>query len=276
MTEKSLWVCLFLLAFASPLLGQNQYTPIAPLPLGDTLLNLSTPRVLSRGSWEVRFTHRFSQPINDGDEHSLWGLDSSADVGFGLSYAPARDLQLSIFRIDVQDNIEVAAKYVIVQQAPVVPVTLAVRAGVNWRTEENVEEELSPFVQLLFSHQIGRKLEFFVMPTYASDVPIDTPTGARFEQVFNIPVGMAVSLKPYLSLIVELVPHNRDLPEGVESDIGWSIGLKRAIGGHYFEIMLTDTRATNVDQYVSGGFLGGINASDIHLGFNIERRFGGR
>jgi len=275
MTRRLLWM-LVLTAITPCLNAQNSYTPNVPLPLGDTLLNLPSPRVLDRGSWEVRFTHRFSQPINDGDENSLWGLDSSADVGFGLSYAPIRDLQLSLFRINVQDNIEAAAKFVLVQQAPAVPITASLRGGVNLRTEENIEERLSGFVQFLLSRQVGRRLELFLVPTYASDVPVDTPTGARFDQVFNVPVGLAVSVRPYLTLIVELVPPNGDLPDDVKSDIGWTVGLKRAIGGHYFEILLTDTRATNVDQYVSGGFLGGIDASDVHLGFNIERRFGGR
>ena len=48
-----------------------------------------------------------------------------------------------------------------------------------------------------------------------------------------------------------------------------------AIGGHYFEILLTDLPTTQVDQYVSTTYLGGaIRRGDIHLGFNIERRFG--
>jgi hypothetical protein len=267
---RSLLAALALLVIVPAVLAQSSpYTPHAPLPLGDNLLNLPTPRTLARGAWEVRFTHRFSQPIGDGDVHSLWGLDSSADVGIGLSWAPVRDLQISAFRIDVQDDIELAAKYSILQQAPAVPLSISARGGLDVRTEEGIDDRTSFFAQLILSRQFGRKGEVFVIPTYASNA-------APFDHAFNVPVGAAFAIRPYLSLIVEVVPPNGDLPDDMESDFGWSVGLKRALGGHYFEVMLTDTRATNVDQYVSGGFLGGIDASDVHLGFNISRRFGSR
>ena len=82
-------------------------------------------------------------------------------------------------------------------------------------------------------------------------------------------------LSPSLSFVAEFVPKNRDLPATLTSDFGWSFGLKRAIGGHYFEILLTDLPTTQVDQYVSTSYLGApIHRGDIHIGFNIERRFG--
>jgi hypothetical protein len=53
------------------------------------------------------------------------------------------------------------------------------------------------------------------------------------------------------------------------------VGLKRAIGGHYFEILITNNNATHVDQYVTSTYMGSpLRHSDLHLGFNIERRFG--
>ena len=43
------------------------------------------------GTWEVKFTHRFNQSLAEGsfsDQlHSLFGLDTNADVSFGVSYA---------------------------------------------------------------------------------------------------------------------------------------------------------------------------------------------
>ena len=64
------------------------------LPLGDSLLSLPTSHIPSEGTWEVKFTHRFNQSLDQGSFrdriHSLYGLDSNADVGIGLSSAIRR------------------------------------------------------------------------------------------------------------------------------------------------------------------------------------------
>ena len=58
--------------------------------------------------------------------------------------------------------------------------------------------------------------------------------------------------------------------------MGLSFGVKKAMGGHWFEILLTNNNATTVDQYISSTYQGApLRAGDIMLGFNIERRFGG-
>src|SRR5207247_1492498 len=103
----------------------NPYTPITPVPLGDTYLSLPSSHIAGNGSWEVKFTHRFAQSLDQGSfsdrVHSLWGLDSNADVGIGLSYAVKPDLQFSFYRSNALDDIQLAAKYVVIQQAAAVP-----------------------------------------------------------------------------------------------------------------------------------------------------------
>ena len=85
-------------------LAQNAdpYKPLNPLPTGDWFLSLPSATMPARGTWEVKFTHRFNQSLDQGgisDQiHSLFGLDTNADVVFGLSYALRRDLQLSLMR----------------------------------------------------------------------------------------------------------------------------------------------------------------------------------
>ena len=117
-------LCILLAAGA---FGQtNAYTPITPIPLGDTYLSLPSSHIAGNGSWEVKFTHRFNQSLDQGSlsdrVHSLWGLDSNADVGIGLSYAVKPDLQFSFYRSNALDDIELGAKYVVIQQAAAVPV----------------------------------------------------------------------------------------------------------------------------------------------------------
>src|SRR5438132_7396719 len=91
----------------------NQYTPTTPIPLGDTYLSLPSSHIARNGSWEVKFTHRFNQSLDQGSFsdrlHSLWGLDGSADVGIGLSYAVRHDLQFAFYRSNALDDLQLGA-----------------------------------------------------------------------------------------------------------------------------------------------------------------------
>jgi hypothetical protein len=276
-------VGLCLLLSAVGLRAEDRYTPIQTVPLGDALLSLPTSHIPTEGTWEVKFTHRFNQSIDQGSfsdrVHSLWGLDSNADVGIGFSYVISRDLQATFMRSNASDDIESSLKYVVVQQAPAIPFSLAVRAGMDWRTERDVVDRTSFFAQAIVSRQIGTRVEIFAIPTYVTNAGRavnGTQSVALFKHAFNVPLGAALMVRPGLSVIAELIPKNRDLPSAMNGgDFGWAIGLKRAIGGHYFEILLTNSNATHTDQYVTSTYQGSpLNKSDIHLGFNIERRFG--
>jgi hypothetical protein len=275
--------CLLLSAFCLAARAQDQYTPIRTVPLGDTLLTLPTSHIPTDGTWEVKFTHRFNQSLDQGSfsdrVHSLWGLDSNADVGIGFSYVVNRDLQATFMRSNASDDIESSLKYVVVQQAKALPFSLAVRGGMDWRTERDVVDRTSFFAQAVLSRQFGSRAEIFLIPTFVTNAgrAVNGSTSvALFRHAFNVPIGAAVTIRPGLSVVAELTPKNRDLPSSMNGgDLGWALGLKRAIGGHYFEILITNTNATHADQYVTSTYQGSpLNKSDIHLGFNIERRFG--
>lgn len=260
----------------------NSATPDKLIPLGDTLLSLPTSHIPGSGSWEIKFTHRFNQSLDQGSfsdrVHSLWGLDSNADVAIGASYALRQDLEVSLLRSNALDDIELGAKYLIMQQAPALPVSVAVRGGVDWRTQQDLRDRSSLFAQAIVSRSIGSRVEVFAIPTISTNAGravSGQSSSALFRHAMNLPLGAAFQLHDGLSVIGELIPKNRDLPADVRSSFAWALGLKRAIGGHYFEILLTNSNSTHVDQYVTSTYLGApLNRSDLHLGFNIERRFG--
>ena len=278
------WVlCLLMTPFAfadDP--ASNGGTPIKLIPLGDTLLSLPTSHIPGSGSWEIKFTHRFNQSLDQGSfsdqVHSLWGLDSNADVAIGGSYTVRQDLEVSFLRSNALDDIELGAKYLVMQQAPALPVSLALRGGVDWRTEKDLLDRSSLFAQAIVSRSIGSRVEVFAIPTIVTNagrVVNGQSSGALFRHAVNVPLGAALQIHDGLSVIGELTPKNRDLPSDMHSSFAWALGLKRAVGGHYFEILLTNSNATHADQYVTSTYMGApLNRGDIHLGFNIERRFG--
>ncbi|HVG24350.1 MAG TPA: DUF5777 family beta-barrel protein [Thermoanaerobaculia bacterium] len=278
------WLCAALLA-AMPLFAQDETSaPLRPLPMGDVLLNLPSNQIAPHGQWEVKFTHRFNQSLVQGsfsDQlHSLFGLDANADVVFGVSYAIRPNLQLSAVRSNTNDTIEAAAKYVVLRQTEGRPFNLTVRGGADVRTEKELEDRTSVFAQAIVSRQFGRKAEVFLLPTFATNagraVNGDV-SGALFEHAFNVPVAFAWMLRPGFGAVAEIIPPNQDLPDGMDGGLGWAVGVKRNIGGHWFEILLTNNQSSLVDQYVTSTYQGSaLDSGDIKLGFNIERRFGKR
>jgi len=280
-------VVLAAIAIAIPcfaLAQDDPYRPMSRLPVGGQLLTLPSSHMAANGTWEIKFTHRFNQSLAHGsfsDQlHSLFGLDTNADVMFGLSYAVRADLELSIARSNTNDTLEAAAKYVVLQQAKAVPATITLRGGVDWRTERNLGDRNSLFVQALLSRRIGSKAEVFVLPTFATNAGravTEDGSGALFEQAFNVPVGVVYFVRPPLAIVAEIIPPNGDLPDEMDSDFGWSLGIKRNIGGHWFELLVTNSQGTTVDQYTTSTFQGtGLDVGEVKLGFNIERRFGRR
>ncbi|HEX6097474.1 MAG TPA: DUF5777 family beta-barrel protein [Thermoanaerobaculia bacterium] len=265
-------------------LAQDEAPALRPLPVGDVLLSLPSNQIAPHGQWDIKFSHRFNQSLSEGsfsDQlHSLFGLDTNADVVFGASYAMRPDLQLSLARSNVNDTLEGAAKYVVFRQTEGAPLTLTARGGVDLRTEKDIEDRTSFFAQAIVSRQFGRKAEIFAMPTVASNAGRQVSgddSVALFDYAFNVPVGLVWMLRPGFAAVVELTPPNTDLPDEMDGDLGWALGVKRNIGGHWFEILLTNSQTTMVDQYVTTTFQGSpLEMDSIHLGFNIERRFGRR
>lgn len=283
---RALLALLLVSALPSPLSAQSAdpYRPLGRLPVGDTILTLPSSHIPSQGTWEVKFTHRFNQSLSDGSfadqVHALFGLDTNADVTFGLSFALRRDLQFSIARSNTNDTIEAAAKYVVLQQAPAVPLTVTLRGGVDWRTERALQDRSTLFAQAILSRRLGSKAEVFLLPTFATNAGraiAGDASVALFDTAFNVPVAITYFVRPPLAIVAEVIPPNGDLPDELHSDFSWSLGVKRAIGGHWFEILVTNNQSTMVDQYITSTFQGGaLDAGEVKLGFNIERRFGRR
>ncbi len=280
MTDRRMLALVIALSTALPLVAQtpNAYTPVAPIPIGDILLTLPSSHMADRGTWEMRFTHRFNSSVDQGGAlHTLFGLDSGANVGLGLSWVPVRDLELSLVRASALETLDLSAKYLVTQQARSIPFSSAIRAGVDYRAARSIADRASFYAQAIVSHQFGDRVDLYAMPTFVTNAgraSSGNSSAALFRHAFNVPVGAAVQVLPAFSVVAEVIPPNRDLPSSSRADLGWAFGVKKAIGGHFFEILLTNSTATTPDQYVTSTFNGGpLTTKDKRLGFNIERRF---
>ena len=239
------------------------YEPVRRDPVGTRLVNGATPFTVGGHRLEALFTHRFRQPISDSDSHDLWGLDSGSDVGIGLSFGATDHLDLSFYRASFQEDFELAGKFLFFEQAARVPLTISLRAGADLLRRPGVADSNRPFVQLLLARRLARGVNLLVSPSWVADTP-------RLENAFNVPVGLTFPLPGNRLLELEDVPANRDLDA---SQAAWHVAVSKAIGGHLFEVLLGNSRATTVDQMLGGDSAAGFEEGDVRLGFNIVRYF---
>jgi uncharacterized beta barrel domain-containing protein DUF5777 len=241
----------------------SPYEPLRRDPLGTRLIDVATPYTIGARTIEVLFTHRFQQTVQQGDSSTLWGLDGGADVGLEIGLGLTPHLDLSLLRSSFQENFELAGKFLVLEQAPRVPLSLALRAGVDRLEREGVEDPTRPFAQLLLSRHLARGVHLLAAPSWVRDTP-------RLRDAFNVPLGLGLALPGGSWLEVEVVPKNRDLDESVAA---WHAALSKTVGGHVFELVVGNSRATTVDQFLGGDSAAGFERGDVRLGFNLVRDF---
>jgi hypothetical protein len=240
------------------------YEPVKRDSLGTRLINVPTPYTVGAKTLEVIFTHRFHQAINQGGSFSnLWGMDSGADTGLGAAWGFSRNFDVSLYRSSFQENFELAGKFMLLEQAARVPLSLAVRAGADRLERDGVEDPTRPFVQVLLSRRLRPGMNLLLSPSYVRDTP-------RLKDAFNVPVGFTFGLPGGGLVELEYIPENRDLDESRQA---WHAAFSKAVGGHIFELVFGNSRATTVDQYVGGDSAAGFETGDVRLGFNIIRYF---
>ena len=250
---------------AAALPAQDAPAPARPIE-GYRIINLPSAEIPAAGTLGMLFTHRFAQPLEDGDWHSLWGFDSGAEIGIGIAYVPVSSLEISLDRTSNQDDVELAAKYRFLARSKRNPVSLALRAGGNWRTEVNLHDRTGFFAQAIAAISIGNRVRITVVPTYLSRT-----SGHRFqlaeEEVFNVPVALALGVTRSINVQAELIP--RRARHG-SPGTGWIAAVEKTVLRHRFAFTVGNVRTTTVDQYTAPDFFGH-EREDYFVGFNLAR-----
>lgn len=246
---------------------------------GWKVVNVPTTRMIDGGLWFFLISHRF-QPAFSAGYDAFYGLDGSSVIFLNLGYAPTDDLLFILGRSNAFDNVELQAKYRFFQQTvePKWPVSLAAQAAVNWITEETGELDRFDSDVLKFSGQV------VVARDFGTRVGVLAAPGILMNQSEELSgedllltLGLGVRWRFYqnLSLVAEWVPilsgYERSRILGSENRFdSFGGGLEIAVGGHVFQIVVTNSMGMTTDQYMRGGDLD-IAEPDLRLGFNIFR-----
>lgn len=255
-------------------------TPTSRSPEGSRIIDLPSAEVPAKGTLGVLFTHRFRNPLNTGTARNFFTLDSGANSVLGVAYSPLERLEFSLDRSSLDANFELAGKYQLLSIQEGRPYAIALRAGGNAVTGENVHNQQAFFAQGIATLAIGRIVRFTAVPTYVSNT-------ALFRDVFNVPVALSIAITGSVNLHGEVFPKNRDFTErpsrpaapspgaiaGRQTHIGWIASIEKTVLRHRFALTVGNMRGTSVDQYTASD-VGGVGVPhDVFLGFNLVRQW---
>lgn len=250
-----------------------------PTPLPITVFHspqsadLPTAATIGKGILQFEVSHRFVPPFSAGPS-SLWGLDGPIYNRLGLSYGPTNNSMVSILHSNLQNNVLLRAKVRVLSGGrSSIPYQIAVVGGYAWNTGVSPADgpgyrknEGQAYGQLVLNALVLPKLAVGVVPTLLYNPRIqDMNAPSELTLGFNA----TLYLTRHLGVIGEwnVSPAHRNLRHQAVA-----AGLQIEAGGHFFDMIVTNSDRPNPTQYL-GGTPYEFTPSQWRFGFNITRIF---
>jgi cytochrome c oxidase subunit 2 len=271
------------------------------------LVNVPTPKRVVKGSLNLYFTHRFSQPIKPLNQSArqLLGLDSFSASSLGLFYGITNKLYVSVYRSPICQRglcrtIEIGAGYHWLDEKSHSPVALSTYASIEG--DNNFSRNFTYNLQAMVARSVTRYVHLIFSPA----VHINANGQRRFDpsatdffppaaiaDTFNQPkhagsfgFGVNGRIRPTTSLLFEYTPRvgfklgqvapvfNSSFKvigfqQKSKAEIGF--GVQRDIGRHTFSLTFSNTQTTTTSRYNSSNLV--LPPSKFVIGFNLYRRF---
>src|SRR5262245_35438303 len=143
--------------------GKKEGQPFRPIE-SNVIVNLPSVSVQPAGTLMFLVTHRFTQPLQDGDINNFFTLDLGNTWGFGLWYTPIENLEVGFYRTSDGDIYEASAEYALPRLGCFAS---SLRVGEDWRTEPGVGAPRSSFfAQAVLAFDFGKYVRITAVPTY--------------------------------------------------------------------------------------------------------------
>ena len=250
-------------------------TPATPAPAPDVslprpiepdyrLINLPTTVPLPRWRSNFQLTHRFAGNLRRGDfgfqASNLFGIDQGAMVGFEYRIAVARRLQTAVYRATLDKTFQFHGQYDAMRQGASMPVSVS--AVVSVEGADNFQEHHAPAVGAVASRAFADTLAVYVAPMWvhntAAVLGLDRDTGF-------LGLGTRVRLSRSVFVVAEVTPR---VGGYAPSQPEFGFAVEKRLGGHVFQVNITNTVGTTYAQTARGG-----SPESLYLGFNLSRKF---
>jgi hypothetical protein len=225
---------------------------------------LNTNLRLPKGGINFRVTHRFLRTLGDGDFGDLaeraFGLDSGAQIGLELKFAPFRGAQLGVYRTSDR-TIQFQGQYNIIKDGNG-PIGLSAFANVDGT--DNFSDEFSPGAGVVLSRELNGRGAIYVQPSFVSNTNLINDLDDDYTAMVGVGARIMAMRNTYLYF--EASPRIAGYKQGVTQ---MSFGFERQMGGHMFQLNFSNGFGTTLAQVARGG----TDKEDWYLGFNISRKF---
>ena len=237
------------------------------------LVNLPTTEVVDDGDVLFTVSHRFVPSLTSGYDPDFFGLNGPANIRLSLSYGLTERLSVALAHDNLFHEYELSARWRILEQrhgsAPVSATILAGGSLVTQNSEEHdvfSSDNMKFNAQLALSRRVNRRVSVLLVPSYSTNT---NHWEDDSESTLALGTGGTIRIAGGLSATGEWVP----VLDGYHADYdGWSAGLAYEVGGHVFQVFVTNTTGITTDQYLPGGYPE-LGSEDPRLGFNIFRTF---
>lgn len=239
---------------------------VSPSEPDYTLISVPTALRLPRHGSAVRVTHRFLRPLDGGFgdlASDLFGLDAGAQIGLEYRFGLVRNGQVGLHRTSDR-TIEFFGQYGLLRQAPRRPVDVSVLATVEG--SNNFQDRYSPSLTAIVSRRIGDRVALYAEPAWVHLARLDVAGSAEADDLFVVGLGGRVRVWNAVSVAVEFSPRAAADVDGASHA---AFAVEKRLGGHLFQLNVSNTPATTVGQLARGGPA----ERDWSLGFNISRKF---
>ena len=272
------------------------------------LINVPTPKRVVRGSVNLYFTHRFTQPIRPlaDSARQLFGLDSFGVASFGVFYGITDKLYASAYRSPLCQRglcrtIEVGLGYHwLDEKKGHSPIALSTYASVEG--DENFTRNFTYNLQAMVARSVTKHVNLFFSPAVhfnangqrrfdpqATSFFPPAPAANAFREdkhAGSFGFGVNARIRPTVSLLFEYTPRagfklGRVRPIfgpgftvtgfTVESEPEIGFGIQKDIGRHSFSLTFSNTQTTTTARYNSSNLV--LPPGRFIIGFNLYRRF---
>lgn len=275
-------------------------------PFDYRVVSIPTPKMVPKGSWNLSFSHRFSQPIHPISESAedLLGFDSFSVSSFAVAYGITDKLYVSasrspLCRRGLCKTIELGAGYHFTDQNDKSPIGITVFGSVEG--DMNFSKDYTGNLQVMMSRRLGQRVHLFFSPAihlYSNanrrfdPRPEDFFPPAQIANTFNqskhgasFGFGTAIMITPTLLGVFDFVPRTGfklgrvtatidqnfnivGFQNNSEPTIGF--GIQKNVGNHSFSLTFTNTQTTTTSRYNSSNLQ--FSPKKLAIGFNLFRR----
>jgi hypothetical protein len=246
-------------------------------------VNLPFALVARKFSLLLVVDHRTMQPIQENTWHDYFGLDGTLKVGLGLRFGLWDHLDLGFYRLNDAgvrfDTYQWDVKYQLLQ-APRHFVDVALSAGLSWFVQEDAEDAVGFFSQLLVSRRfwqrvtLGTGLLFHSNSTNgAKTAEDDNPSLATMLAAeWRLTSWLAWSTDLSISLAGFGPSYRRLLSSepAPSSYPSFSTAAKFITHRHTFALVLTNNSFISADGYLTNSPRG---FKQLGIGFTITREW---